>query len=442
MTNETAIETKQIEDSEFLQMQDEITSHQNSFEQELNRTIDFFLDPIVILDKKGTFLALNSEVEKQIHYTKQELIGKNFLSFNLTSPESKKLILKNLMKRFLGFHVDPYQVELITKEGEKRWYEINARIIKYQDKKADFIIFQNIHQKKILEKKHQETKELMKKILDNVQAAVVLIEGTTHNILQVNNFAEELLGYPKEHLIGKTCFQFLCTRKDGTCPITDDKQECIEKIQELVTPDGEKRIILKMVNGFYLENKHYIIDSFVDITELKEKEYALKQTTDTIKKITTAALDGIIIMNEGGNIIFWNPSAEKIFGYSKDEVIGKQLHSLLAPKRYHNDFQQGFENFKITGSGAAIDKTTSLHALKKDGSEISIELSLSSIKSDDSWHAIGIIRDITLREKDEQELKERTNQLERFSRIAVQRELRMKELKQELQSLKKNNIPK
>lgn len=65
--------------------------------------------------------------------------------------------------------------------------------------------------------------------------------------------------------------------------------------------------------------------------------------------ITSAAQDAIIMLDEEGVIRFWNPAAERMFGYSPDEAMGQDLHRLLAPKRYYADFQKAFGNFKVEG---------------------------------------------------------------------------------------------
>lgn len=128
---------------------------------------------------------------------------------------------------------------------------------------------------------------------------------------------------------------------------------------------------------------------------------------DTIfKTISEAAQDAIIMINTDGYVVYWNPAAENMFGYSPQEVMGKDVHLLLAPHIYHDRYNKGFNSFKHTGTGDAIGKTQEFSALKKDGTEIIIELSVSAIKFDDSWQAIAILRDITERKRTEIQLKE------------------------------------
>ena len=146
--------------------------------------------------------------------------------------------------------------------------------------------------------------------------------------------------------------------------------------------------------------------------ERRNSEIAQQESDSKIKSITESAQDAIIMINNLGKISFWNPAATKIFGYSTKEVIGKDLHNILAPKRYHHVFEKAFSYFQTSGKGNAIGKTLELEALKKDGSELIISLSLSSMEIDKKWNAVGIIRDITKQKENEKKLKKITEQYE------------------------------
>ncbi|MFH0799664.1 MAG: PAS domain S-box protein [Pseudomonadota bacterium] len=142
-----------------------------------------------------------------------------------------------------------------------------------------------------------------------------------------------------------------------------------------------------------------------DITERKKIEEALRESKERLKNIIASAQDAIMTMDNSGNIVGWNRAAEKIFGYSEKEVRGKELHYLLAPERYHGAYRKAFPHFQKTGKGAAVGKTLELAAVRRDGAEFPIELSLSAFQIEGRWCAMGIMRDITARKKQEKELK-------------------------------------
>lgn len=130
-----------------------------------------------------------------------------------------------------------------------------------------------------------------------------------------------------------------------------------------------------------------------------------------MRAITDAAQDAILIMDPKGLVSYWNPAAERILGHSSSEAIGKNLHSLIMPLQYYEAHHAAYPLFQQTGQGHAIGKTLDLIAKRKDGKEIPIQLSLSGIYLDNSWHAVGIIRDVTERYQMEKELRERASEL-------------------------------
>ena len=140
--------------------------------------------------------------------------------------------------------------------------------------------------------------------------------------------------------------------------------------------------------------------------DLFYKEKQLNEYQAQTKAITDAAQDAIIMIDENGEITFWNPAAEKILGYNIKEVIGKNLHRIIAPESFHHLHFESFEKFRQDGNGRAVGNVLEFVALKKDKTEVPVELSLSAMKSNGKWNAVGIIRDITERKNAEYNLKE------------------------------------
>ena len=117
-----------------------------------------------------------------------------------------------------------------------------------------------------------------------------------------------------------------------------------------------------------------------DVTVQRQAVEALRESEEKFRSISSSAQDALIMMSSKGNITYWNEAAERIFGYTKKEAIDRDLHRLLVPKKYLEAFTKGFEGFKETGQGSAIGKTIEMSAFRKDGTEFSMELSLSSFQ--------------------------------------------------------------
>ncbi|MCD6160946.1 MAG: PAS domain S-box protein [candidate division Zixibacteria bacterium] len=169
--------------------------------------------------------------------------------------------------------------------------------------------------------------------------------------------------------------------------------------------------------------------------ERKQTVKALQESEEKFYSLSSNALDAIIMMGPQGEITFWNKASENMFGYSSDEVIGKGLHAIIVPEKYREKYVKAFPLFEKTGQGAAIGKTLELTALRKDESEFPVELSVWAIRLQEHWNAVGIIRDITERKQAEEKIKQTMSELERFNKIAVGRELRMIELKKNINEL-------
>ena len=152
--------------------------------------------------------------------------------------------------------------------------------------------------------------------------------------------------------------------------------------------------------------------SHSDITERKEAEQKLRESEARINTVLNAAQDAIIMLDSNGNISVWNAAAERIFGYHREEILGKNMHELLAPPHYIEAHQKAFPFFQKTGTGPAVGKLLELSALDNNRREFPIELSLSAVQIREEWNSVGIIRDITNRKKAEQELMQANKRLE------------------------------
>jgi len=151
-----------------------------------------------------------------------------------------------------------------------------------------------------------------------------------------------------------------------------------------------------------------------DRKQAVRNEKSLWNRDQRFQAIMNSAIDAIILMDSRGNITFWNPAAEVIFGYKMHEVIGKDLHSVIVPRKYHKQAEIGLMEFVKSGRGISIGKTTEVVGLRKDQTEFPAELSLSGFKNQDTWHAAGIIRDISDRKQNEKTLLAAHSELERL----------------------------
>jgi PAS domain S-box-containing protein len=164
-----------------------------------------------------------------------------------------------------------------------------------------------------------------------------------------------------------------------------------------------------------------------DIAERKRAENALRESEARMRAVTDSAQDAILMMDQNGHISYWNPAAERMLGYTSPEALGQKLHAFIVPSHYHAAHHAALPMFQQTGQGAAVGKTLDLEARRKDGMEISVQLSLSAFHMGGAWHAVGILRDVTAQKQAEAELQETNRHLEaatgRANAMAAQAEM-------------------
>lgn len=151
--------------------------------------------------------------------------------------------------------------------------------------------------------------------------------------------------------------------------------------------------------------------------QLENSGKALAESEERFRLISTEAQDAIVIIGTEEQVIYWNPAAEKIFDYRTDDILGRNLHTLLAPVNQRDAAHSGFKAFQQSGEGNLIGKTFETNALRKGGEEFPVEISISAIKLHNRWHALGIIRDITERRQREKETVQMREQLAQASKM-------------------------
>lgn len=144
----------------------------------------------------------------------------------------------------------------------------------------------------------------------------------------------------------------------------------------------------------------------IDITELKDRETSLWESGERMRATVDTALDCIVGMDQDGFIIEFNPAAVATFGHSREQAIGQEMANLIIPERYQDGHRNGIEHFLKTGEGPVIGKRIEIEAVRKNGEEFPVDLSISVSQEADGPVFVGYIRDITDRRVAEAELKE------------------------------------
>ena len=125
------------------------------------------------------------------------------------------------------------------------------------------------------------------------------------------------------------------------------------------------------------------------------------------ESVLDSVLDCIITMDADGKVVEFNAAAERTFGYTKADAIGRSLADLIIPPRFRDAHAAGLAHYLATGEGAVIGRLIEMTAVRSDGSEIPVELAISAIRSDKGLKFTGVLRDIMERKRAEEEIRQR-----------------------------------
>lgn len=252
---------------------------------------------------------------------------------------------------------------------------------------------------------------MYERLFENSLNELYIFHPESLKFVAVNRVARKNLGYTIEELNTMT-------------PLDLKPEFDMESFQQLLNPllSGEQEQVLfntvhRRKDGtlYPVEINLQLFDYWgeklclalvVDLTERRAMEEELKEKEATLSAIMDSARDGIVLLDGQGNVTFWNPAAEQLFGYSREEILGKDLHRLMVPDEcLYQAYNKAFKQFQLTGEENAIGKTMELKAKHKDGRELDVELSLSALRIMDAWHVVGIVRDISKRKQAQEELE-------------------------------------
>lgn len=236
---------------------------------EMRAVITAFPDVFLWIDYQGTVLdykagsdtnlSLNGNlVGNTIQDISQECIGEKFYEAIQQVKQNKSAI-----------SIEYYSMM----EGIKKFFE--ARLLPLLSNKI-FVVIRDITERKLAEEKLQESEKHLRTILDSIHSGVLLIDEESHVIKDVNRMAMEIIGLPKEKIVGSHCHSYICPAEENKCPITYLGQEVNHAERTMIRFDGKPLSIIKTVRRLTLSNRSYLLESFIDITERKHMEEQLR----------------------------------------------------------------------------------------------------------------------------------------------------------------------
>ena len=261
-----------------------------------------------------------------------------------------------------------------------------------------------------------KSQERYRLIAENTRDLICLLD-VEGNYTYVSPSYREVLGYEPDSLLGTSCLSLMhpddrkIAEQKALQSAANEKPERVEL--RLKDRDDKWKVFEVLGNWIYDSHagtRHGLLVSR-DITKRKEAEDTLRESEERTRLILENALDAVVTINSDGFITAWNPQAELTFGWSEAEVLGKSLADSIIPPKYREAHTAGLKQFLVTGKGAVLNKRIEITASRRDGSEIPVELSVSPMRSGETFTFSAFIRDISDRKLAEERLRKSEEQL-------------------------------
>ncbi|RDI10358.1 PAS domain S-box-containing protein [Flavobacterium sp. AG291] len=377
------------------------------------------------------------------HKLLQRQINK-YIPAELIDNPSFQSFIKAVNDSYISFERDKDLMDHSFKESEKEYHEVNQNLKKEYELKQESIsnlykslselksdknfedeikqndllfisryISDEILKRKETEKKLFETAEFLRVLLDNIQSGILFIDNTD-TILYVNQHLCDIRNIHASPLdmMGKKPDYYL---NDVTALFKDPdayKNRIVEIIKNKDIVTGE---ILETIDGRFIERDYIPIiveDQFIghlwkstDVTQKIISKNLLQQSEERNRIIMNSSLNAIITIDIKGKITFWNNQAEVIFGWKRDEVLGKTLNDTIIPNRHKQQHFDGLKHYLETGEGPVLNKQIELPAINKNNIEFPVEISIIPLEQDGEVFFCSFIQDISERKKGEAKLR-------------------------------------
>jgi PAS domain S-box-containing protein len=330
--------------------------------------------------------------------------------FAFIHPEDRELVRNEVAKTTETKEPFDFYYRIVRRDGEERIIQSSGRV--ETDERGQpirmFGTAQDVTERRRIEQELRQSEERYRDLVENAHDLIYEhdLEG---NYTSTNKAGQDITGYSSEESLKLNLEQTVAPeylekakqmlrRKLAGEKVTAYDLEIIAKDGHHVMMEVNTRLVLR-------EGVPVGVQGIArDITERNQAEEALRESEARKRAILESSMDCIITMDHGGLVVDWNPAAEKTFGYSQEEAIGKEMASLIIPQRFREQHRQGLARYLASGEARVVGQRLELSAERKGGTEFPVELTITRIESKGALMFTGYLRDITDRKKAENRL--------------------------------------
>lgn len=246
------------------------------------------------------------------------------------------------------------------------------------------------------------SQERLHALFEGVETGLFLIDPRTHQLMDANSVAADMVGLPREKIIGNLCHRFVCPAEETRCPVTDLGQTVDNSERVLLTAGGERREIIKTVRPVTIAGCTQLLESFLDVTDRKRAETALKERTAYLHSLIELNPIGVLVLDPEERIEISNAAFERLFGYSHQETQGVLLNDLIVPADLADEAAALSRRCMEQGSVQTVSRRRC-----KDGTLVDVQIFAVRLEVDSRRRgSLALYEDITARVAAERSLRE------------------------------------
>jgi PAS domain S-box-containing protein len=370
--------------------------HYAARERLFSASVESSNDAIITKSLDGTITGWNPAAERLFGYTATEAVGK---SIDLIVPPDRGAEARDILRRIgWGETVELYETERLRKDGRK--VEVSLGISPIKTPSGTIIGATNTvrditESRKTQQALRQEIEE--RRRIFEVSQDLILVSDPKGILVQVSPSAETILGYLPAEMVGHSAIDFIHgddldkTREEMRAARRGQRSRNFDA--RYVHKDG--RIVMLSWMGAWSEpvKRHFFVGR--DMTESRLAQETLRESEQLARGIIETALDAFVQIDESGSILNWNSQAEKIFGWSRKDALGKNAIELIIAPSERGELKAALGRFLSTGADQILGRRREVKAQRRDGKEFTAELSVTALRRREGTLFNGFFRDLT-----------------------------------------------
>ena len=394
-------------------------SHLYESEEKLRAILEGAIDGILLVDVLTTkFIFCNDAICRMLGYSQQEIA--NLYMHDVHARQDIPSIMEKFAKHFRGEADISESIPFMRRDGSIFFTDISSRSIRLNGRLYMVGVIRDITERRRADEALRISGLKYRMLFESSRDALMTLAPPSWEFTDANQATLNLFGVAKAcEFVGLAPWRVSPQSQPDGSASSVKAAEMIDialregshffewEHQKL---DGHSFPAHVLLTRMELEGEIFLQASVRDISGIKQAARLLAQaqimteSEEKFRKISESAHDAIVMMGSDQCISFWNAAAERIFGYTAAEAIGREMHPLLAASNC-TAFSNGFAEFQRTGSGPVIGKMLELSARRKGGEQFPVEVTISALQINRVWNAIGIFRDITVHKLNEEKIR-------------------------------------